>query len=148
MNVIIKKRDRNAFFCVKVMLASLTVNVSQPLTFLFSHSTYTVGNANHFCCENFFLRHSIISFKPFIVIFKSSSNKCNILFIGLARGNEDITEPCLHSARWPDAALFCWGYLSFFISALQMEYNDECRLEGFSYQSRKNLIKSHYIETR
>ena len=95
------------FFCVKVMLASLTVNVSQPLTFLFSHSTYTVGNANNFCCENFLLRYSIINFKPFIVIFKSSSNKCSILFIGLARGNEDITEPCLHSASWPDAALFC-----------------------------------------
>lgn len=58
------------------MLASLTVNVSQPLTFLFSHPTYTVGNANNFCLENLFLRHSIINFKPFIVIFKSSSNKC------------------------------------------------------------------------
>ena len=101
---------------------------------IFPLNTYTVGNANIFHLENLSLRRSIINLKPFIVIFKSSSNKCNILFIGLARGNEDITEPCLHSAHWPEAALFWWCYLSLFISALQMEYSDECRLEGLSSQ--------------
>lgn len=107
MNIIIKKRDRHAFFLCKGDACVIYSKCFATLNILIFSLNYTVGNANNFCCENFFLRHSIINFKPFIVIFKSSSNKCNILFIGLARGNEDITEPCLHSARWPDAALFC-----------------------------------------